>query len=379
MLSEHIYIHIPFCERVCIYCDFSVTTSRKYFSDYTASLNTEIKLSRLLRAPAIVKTVYFGGGTPSFLPNPMIESIVYSLKSNFTISPLAEWTIEVNPNHLSLDNALFLKKIGFNRISIGVQSFDNDLLRTLTRIHDADQAKNSVFFAREAGFFNINIDLIYALPRQSVEQWQADVEQIIAYRPEHVSLYALGIEEGTPLKRMVDKNRITIPEEEIFLDYYLYAERRLTEAGYEHYEISNFAQPGFRSLHNSAYWKRVPYLGLGSSAHSFDGIHRWWNHRRVDRYIESCLTQNTLPIEEKEFLTEKEILKEILLLGFRKSEGVSFSVVEPLLGKSFNEYFYDAMDSCKDYLIFRPDSLALNTQGWFLYNTICRKFMECIP
>lgn len=374
--QKGLYIHIPFCERLCIYCDFAVTTARKYVTGFTDSVISEITLYKNALGRLCFDTVYFGGGTPSFLPDHLLEKIVLTIKSDLDISPGAEWTIEVNPNHISPQKLRFYKNAGFNRLSIGAQSFLDKELKFLTRLHSAGQSESAFRDARAEGFNNINIDLIYGLPGQEAKDWQYNLDKLLSFGPEHVSLYALGVEEGTPLKRFVDKGKIAVPDDNQYLDFYLTAVKRLTAAGYEHYEISNFAKPGYRAVHNSHYWNRSPYLGLGPSAHSFDGTKRWWNHLSVDRYIAACLQERKRPLESEERLTQQDILNEMILLGFRIKEGVSVAEMEHLTGKPFYEYYSKAIASCREFLIIGADAVSLNTRGWFLYNAICREFMS---
>lgn len=344
--SISLYLHIPFCRHRCPYCDFvSYAGKEALIPDYLDALRREVELwgAALRRgsgqAPALdnqrtrVETIFFGGGTPSLLSSQQVGHILETSRNAFELADAVEISLEANPGTLSPESLLGLRQQGVNRLSLGVQSFDDDLLRAMGRLHDAAQARQAFHWARAAAFDNINLDLIYGLPGQTLAQWQADIEEALLLGPEHLSLYALGIEEGTPWGEAVAAGRLTPPDSDLAADMYLWAEDRLQLAGYNHYEISNWARPGRQCHHNLTYWQRCPYLGLGAGAHSFVEGWRFANSSDLERYIAAF--QGSLspppplqelagwgPVSQVETLSETDELAETLILGLRLETGV---------------------------------------------------------
>ena len=325
-----IYIHIPFCKSRCIYCDFYSTTRLQDREEYVRCIEQETAL----RAPAfaqqmankgdILKTVYFGGGTPSVLSERHIDDILCNIRSFFHHTKIEEITLEANPGDLSEDKLRGLKEAGINRLSMGVQSFQDALLHRLSRRHNGEEAIAAVRAARRAGFENISIDLMYGLPEQTMAQWQADVEQAIQLDVEHVSAYCLTYEEGTPLYRMLQDGAVSELDEDLCNQMQDYLEEALEKKGVNRYEISNYAKEGYRSKHNSSYWTGAPYLGLGAGAHSYDGAYcRQWNPDDIGAYM-AAIEKGELPFEN-EILSETDRYNEAVMLGLRTSEGLDLN------------------------------------------------------
>ena len=264
-----LYIHVPFCKTKCPYCDFNTYQGiESQMGSYLEAVTGEIRLWGRSLAHPQVRTVFFGGGTPSYLPNGDIAAILEAANDAFVIASDAEVTIEANPGDLNAEACRGLLRQGVNRLSIGVQSLDNGLLQLLGRRHSADGAIEAFQTARSAGFNNVNLDLMYGLPNQSLDQWEDTIARLAALSPEHISLYALTLEEGTPMRLWADQGKIPEPDPDLAADMYDMARRVLAESGYRHYEISNWAQPGQESRHNLIYWRNEPYLGVGPGAHS---------------------------------------------------------------------------------------------------------------
>ena len=320
-----LYVHIPFCERKCAYCDFYSLESMALKERFFGALEREIAL-----APASGEhstTLYFGGGTPSLLSGEELARIMRALAAQFPLAPDAEITLEANPGTVTVETLSAYRALGVNRLSIGVQSLAAEDLRFLGRIHDADQARASVAMARRAGFGNVSIDLIYSLPGQTVEAWDATLRSALALGPDHVSAYSLIVEEGTPLGRSVASGAVTPNAEEIEASLYEHTMAVMRSEGFEHYEVSNYARAGFRSRHNSAYWTGVEYIGFGPSAHSYTppggsnggarGAVRRANVAALGAYCEA-LGRGGLPVAMREELTSADAANEALFLGLRR-------------------------------------------------------------
>ena len=327
-----IYIHIPFCHRKCSYCAFysKVESGRLKVERYVDALLEEMA-SRRNEQTMPVRTVYFGGGTPSILEINELKRIVDGLRTCFDLHGVEEATLECNPEDLTPEYLDELRKLHFfNRLSVGVQSFDERLLRTINRRHSPQQAIASVRNAYDAGFENVTIDLIYGLPGQTMADWQATLAQATALPIKHISAYALTVEEGTILAAQIGQGKVTLPPESLQIEMYGALLEHLALAGFEQYEISNFSLPGYRSRHNSRYWDRTPYLGLGAAAHSFDGQRRRWNVADVERYC-------SLHSFEEEILDEKDAYNELLMLRLRTVEGINREKVPTAFVRRFDE------------------------------------------
>jgi oxygen-independent coproporphyrinogen-3 oxidase len=337
--SVSLYVHIPFCRSKCSYCDFnSYAGLESLIEPYVGALLAEMALWREATQPMSVTTVFLGGGTPSLLPLTEVERIMTALRQRFRLADDAEVSFEANPGTVDRPYLQGLRSLGVNRLSLGVQSLHDDELATLGRIHTAAQAREAFDTARQAGFDNVNLDLIYGLPRQTMTAWQDTVREAIALRPDHLSLYALTLEEGTPLADDVARGRLPPPDADLAADMYLWAEDALAATGYQHYEISNWALPGRPCRHNLAYWLNEPYLGLGAGAHSCFGGFRFANVKDPHRYVplmgESAQSDGRpaegLPpflaglhhIASAEQMTAARTMAETVVLGLRLVEGL---------------------------------------------------------
>jgi len=310
------YIHIPFCEHKCVYCDFYSIESLDPVERFLHSLHKEIDLFRSQYGTTGIETIFFGGGTPSLLEPAAIGSVLDHLARAFSITPGAEITLEANPGTVESRRLGGFRGVGVNRISFGIQSFFDDDLAFLTRIHSASEAQESVRIAQKLGFSNISLDLIFALPGQTESRWEQNLRTAVDLSPQHISAYSLIVEEGTPLARMVRSKLVSPAPVEHEASMYEFTMDFLHHAGYEHYEVSNYARPGFRSVHNGNYWNHTPYFGFGPSAHSFDTRRRSWNIANIRQYCE-MLERDVLPVAGQEILTAEERCDEAVMLGLR--------------------------------------------------------------
>lgn len=324
-----IYIHIPFCKSRCAYCDFFSTTLLSRREAYVDALCKEAKrrlatLNSNLSTPNPITTIYFGGGTPSLLSAEQVARVLQTIDA----PQATEVTLEANPGDLSPDYLRAIREAGVNRLSIGIQSFDDEVLRLIGRRHTAAEAKAAVKAAQAEGFDNISIDLIYGIPSQrsprnsQLSAWEVQIEQALQLGVQHISTYCLSYEEGTRMTRMLEQGEITEVDEDTENAMYDLLVARLTAAGFEHYEVSNFALPGYRSRHNSSYWNRTPYLGLGAGAHSYDGARtRSWNPDDLEAYIRA--QENGEDATTCETLTDTDLYNERIMLGLRTAEGIA--------------------------------------------------------
>lgn len=327
-----IYIHIPFCKQACYYCNFHFSTSLDLKEEMIAALVKEIDLTTLLYKlvendeKETTETVYFGGGTPSLLTAADIESLLTSVKNNYPISKDPEITIEANPDDVSLQKLKAWKEAGINRLSIGIQSFKDKDLEWMNRAHNTTQALDCILLTQKAGFDNFSADLIYGTPGLSDEEWKMNVDQLIHLDVPHIACYALTVEPNTALKKMIFLKKKAEIDTDQQARQFLLLMKWMRDAGYEHYEISNFAKPGFRSRHNSSYWQGKKYIGIGPSAHSYDGIARKWNVANNALYIQS-IKKNVIPFEEEK-LTSVQQLNEYIMTSLRTIEGLNLEAVE---------------------------------------------------
>jgi oxygen-independent coproporphyrinogen-3 oxidase len=320
-----LYIHIPFCKTKCPYCDFYSVTDETLISAYLAALDAEARLYRD-QFPAF-DSLFLGGGTPSLLTGPQLDALLVGLRRHFVFAPESEITLEANPDDLTTDKLTLFKDLGINRLSLGVQSFDEAELRFLGRRHTARQTEAAVKLIRAAGFINLGLDLMYGLPGQSLDAWLKTLKKALSFAPEHLSCYQLTVADETPLARRVARGEISLPDEETQREFFLLTANFLTARGYLHYEVANFAQEEkYVCRHNVKYWTRTPYLGLGPAAHSFLAGRRWWNFASVGRYCAS-LNAGQSPVAGQESLTPEQIRLETLSLGFRTREGVSLETI----------------------------------------------------
>lgn len=316
-----IYIHIPFCKQACHYCNFHFATSLLKKDALVGALQQEIILSATT-ASRVLHTVYFGGGTPSILPIEDIAAILKTITTIYTIDSDAEITLEANPDDITIEKLAGWKEIGINRLSIGIQSFFEEDLQWMNRTHNAEQAKKALELALQY-FDNITIDLIYGTPGLTDAKWKYNVEAAIGYGIPHLSCYALTVEPKTPLEKLIRQHKKDDVNPDMQADQFLLLMDWLDAAGYEHYEISNFAKPGCRSRHNSSYWQGKPYIGIGPSAHSFDGKERRWNVANNQKYIDA-IQRGELPFEKEE-LSPIQKLNEYIMIALRTCEGLDLS------------------------------------------------------
>jgi oxygen-independent coproporphyrinogen III oxidase len=327
-----IYIHIPFCRKACHYCNFHFSTSLTLKNDFVTALLKEIDLQQSFLGQATIDTVYFGGGTPSLLPIEDLNAIMNKIRSKFSVNTMAEVTLEANPDDISSKIITEWKGTGINRLSIGVQSFFDEDLKWMNRAHDASQARRCILAAQENGITNLSIDLIYGTPTLTDENWESNLEQAIKLNIPHLSCYALTVEPKTALHAMIAKHRVKDINQDDQARQFMMLLDRMEAAGYENYEISNFALPGMRSKHNSSYWKGVPYLGLGPSAHSYNHGSRQWNVSNNAIYIQS-LANGTVPFEH-EVLTVSQQLNEYIMTASRTVEGIDLNFVREKYGET---------------------------------------------
>jgi oxygen-independent coproporphyrinogen-3 oxidase len=320
MTRPGLYIHVPFCEKKCAYCNFYSVTSLNDIPEYVNAVLKELSLYN--RDFSYFDTIYFGGGTPSLLSAAALSDVLIHVRKTFTIAADAEITAEINPGDADLQFLVSLRKMGVNRLNIGIQSFDEDILRFLDRRHTREQAIHSIEQARAAGFDNIGLDFMYGIPDQSLLSWKGDLSQALSFHPEHLSCYQLSLESDTPLGRRHQNNEFALPGEDEQAELFMLTSDILTGAGYLHYEVSNFSRDDrFKSRHNQKYWRHVPYLGIGPAAHSFSGQRRWWNHRSVKQYLLD-LREDRRPLEASETLTLSQQRLEASFLGLRTGEGI---------------------------------------------------------
>lgn len=329
-----IYIHIPFCKQACHYCNFHFSTSIKLKNEFLTALLNEIHLQKSYLKGQTINSIYFGGGTPSLLSVEESKSILAALNQNFNIDSEAEITLEANPDDIDEPILLGWKNIGINRLSIGVQSFQEKELRWMNRAHHAEQARNSIQLALKY-FDNLTIDLIYGVPGLLDQEWEENVQQVIQLGIPHLSCYALTVEPKTALEKMINQRKTNNVNSEDQARQFLQLVDWMENSGYEHYEISNFALPGQRSLHNSSYWKGDHYLGLGPSAHSFNGYSRQWNVSNNALYIQS-LEKNLVPFEKEE-LTKTQQHNEYVMTSLRTIEGIDLDWLVEKFGVSAKE------------------------------------------
>ncbi|WP_132052725.1 radical SAM family heme chaperone HemW [Pseudocnuella soli] len=330
-----IYLHIPFCRQACAYCNFHFTTSLRYKTPMVAALAKEAVIQKPYLQGESLATIYFGGGTPSLLEGDEILFLLQTIREQYTVLPDAEITLEANPDDITAAKLDAWKSAGINRLSMGVQSFREPDLRWMNRAHNATQALDSIRMAQAAGLYNISIDLIYGTPGLDDAAWKANVDQALTLNIPHLSCYALTVEEKTPLHKQIERKQKVDVDNEQQAHQFLLLMQWLKAAGYEHYEVSNFALPGWRSRHNSSYWRGEKYLGLGPSAHSFNGTSRQWNVANNNVYIQS-LEGGTVPFEI-EVLTPEQQLNEHLMISLRTAEGLNLDVVASRWGQSAAE------------------------------------------
>lgn len=365
-----IYIHIPFCKTRCIYCDFYSTTRSEMKERYILALCRELEMRQDYLQNEPVETIYFGGGTPSQLSAVDFERIFATIDRLFGREHCREITLEANPDDLTPEYLHSLSHLPFNRISMGIQTFNDTTLKLLKRRHTALQAIQAVAACRQAGFQNISIDLIYGLPGETLERWKDDLQQAIALDVEHISAYHLIYEEGTPLYIMCKNHQVEEVDEESSVDFFSLLIDQLTKAGYEQYEISNFCRPGKLSQHNTSYWQGTKYLGCGPSAHSFDGDSREWNSSSIDAYIEGI--NQGMRVFETEQQDETTRYNEFILTSLRTVWGISLNQLQSTFNDKLYHYCLRIADKHlqSGTLELRNNALCLSRKGIFVSDGI---------
>ena len=364
-----IYIHIPFCKQACHYCDFHFSISLKKKDEMILALAKEIEIRKSEFQDEVVETIYFGGGTPSRLQIADLRLQIDSIYQNYMVTENPEITLEANPDDLSIDYLIELSKIGVNRLSIGIQSFFEDDLKMMNRAHNSAEAKKCLEEATKY-FDNISIDLIYGIPGMSNEKWIQNIEMALAYKVPHISSYALTVEPKTALHSFIQKQLIPQPDEEVAQEHFQILVEKLTENDFIHYELSNFGKENYFSKNNSSYWLGKKYIGIGPSAHSYDGQKRGWNVSNNSVYMKSIL-ENKLPMET-EILSKTDRYNEYIMTGLRTMWGVSLERIEKEFGKTYLDYLNrQAARYIEDHLLFIDDDILRTTQkGKFLSDGI---------
>lgn len=370
-----IYLHIPFCKTRCIYCDFYSTTHSELKTRYVQALCNELKMRKGYLKGEKIETVYFGGGTPSQLGREEFLLIFDAMQEQYGLDDCREITLEANPDDLSAEYLKMLAGLPFNRISMGVQTFDDATLGLLKRRHNASQAIEAVKKCREAGFNDISIDLIYGLPGETTERWERDLQQAIGLNVEHISAYHLTYEEGTPIYTMLQKRQLQEVDEEASVRFFSMLIDQLKTAGYEHYEISNFCRPGMHSHHNTSYWKGIPYMGCGPSAHSFDGNTREWNIASINEYMEG-IEQGTR-VFETETRDKTTAYNEFIITSVRTMWGIPLQKLEQTYGQELLQYCCKMADSFlkSGKLMEENGYLRLTREGIFISDSIMRDLL----
>lgn len=379
MKNLGIYIHIPFCKKKCDYCDFiSFSGVEEKAENYTKALIQDIKNSSMTAKDFEVDTIYFGGGTPSYIESNFVVEILNTIRENYNVLENAEITLEINPGTVNKDKLLAYKEAGINRLSIGLQSTHDRLLNLVGRIHNYNEFLETYKLAREIGFNNINVDLMLALPTQTLDEIVSSVREIISLKPEHISLYSLILEEGTTLYQKVENKELELTDEKLERLMYWRTKQLLEQAGYKHYEISNFAKENFKSKHNLNCWNQNEYLGFGVASHSYLGNKRFSRITNIDEYIKNINEEKfdkNIIIEETQDRESKA--KEYMMLGFRKLDGISISEFERKF--EINPLFYFRFEISKleeeDLIEVDLDNIKLTRKGLDLANIVFEEFV----
>lgn len=374
-----LYLHLPFCISKCPYCDFNSYQLKEdnQISSYISALYQEITTYSKKLKKSNIKTIYLGGGTPTILSGVQIYNILEFCKSKFTIDKDAEITIEANPGTLDGEKIKLLIESGINRLSLGAQSFNNLFLKKLGRIHNTQDIIDSYYLARKEGFNNINIDIMFALPDQTTEDLQITLKKAISLKPDHLSLYNLTIKPGTEYYKKYKKGKLKLPNEDEDYDMYNWAIKFLEESGFEHYEISNFARPYKRSMHNLIYWQNKPYLGIGAGAYSFIKGYRYMNYESPARYVKEMMS-GKLPVDNGEKLSLRKRMIETIILGLRTKDGVGYIKFKARFGVNLNDIFSEQVIKSVNLGLLQKDDyrIKLTKKGIFLANTVFREFVD---
>ncbi len=383
LTTASLYLHIPFCHTRCHYCDFNTYAGILPLREpYVRALLTEIELAGKLAqytngTRRRSRTIFFGGGTPSLLTVEQIKRLLSACHEAFAVDVEAEITLEANPGTLNLEQLTGLHIAGVNRLSLGSQSFDADLLHTLGRIHTPMEIEQALHNARLAGFRSINLDFMFGLPGQTMQHWKSTLDRALALHPEHFSLYSLIIEEGTPFHTWVQEGRINPGDEDLCADMYEYADARLQAEGYKNYEISNWALPGHQSRHNLTYWQNLPYIGIGAGAHSYFGGRRFSNVLDPEEYIR-LLKRRQRPEAEVEYIDRRQEMSETAFLGLRTAQGLHLPTFEERFAESFTQFAGTRLHIVEEagLLEHEQERIRLSKRGRLLGNEV---FLRLLP
>ncbi len=364
MLTAGIYIHTPFCRVKCMYCDFYSVADKDFeMPSFFDALLKEIELCETDTNNWTIDTIFIGGGTPSLTDPRHIEKLIRTLESKFDLSNVTEFTMEANPGEAPAERLKAFYDLGVNRLSMGVQSLEPDLLQFLTRIHGPEAVFKTFDGARKAGFDNINCDLIFNIPGQTMDIWKRDLQTIIDLNPEHLSCYSLTVEEGTQLYQYVNRGKVTMPSDDQSADLYLWTQSIMAKNGYEQYEISNWSKPENECRHNLHYWEIDPYLAFGPSAHGFDGKIRFSNIRNLDGYIKN-LCDGKSPRQDHYELSDKDRTNEMIGFGLRINNGVNLNQIPESFREAVNQSIIDNHSKWDGYLVIEDDRIKLTSAGF---------------
>ncbi len=370
-----LYIHIPFCDHKCIYCDFYSITNYTNESNYLTAILKEINYyGNLYSKERKVISVFFGGGTPSFMTPDYIGVILNEIRKKFSFNDNIEITLETNPGTVDKEKLKQFRDVGINRLSVGIQSFIEEELKFLTRIHDAETARRTIKEAQIAGFKNINLDLIFNLPKQSKENWLYNLEEAMKLPITHISAYSLILEKGTILNKMVLDGKVELQDEDYDAELYEITIKFLEEKGYKQYEVSNFALPGFQCVHNNAYWRSKDYIGFGTSAHSYVDNNRWWNYSSLNLYIDA-INKKGIGSAGSELISREQQLEEFIMLSLRSS-GINLTELENRFGGEWikkNNILINQLVN-KNYLTKSTDLIKLTPTGYAICDEILKNF-----
>ncbi len=372
-----LYIHVPFCKKVCSYCDFYKTTATSLIPEYLTALSTEMADNASYLDGDVLDTIYIGGGTPSLIQVTELEELFIHISENFNLAPDCEITLEANPDDLSSPYLGDIRRITpVNRLSVGIQSFNDGDLKLLNRRHSSRQAIQSIEDAKHAGFDNITIDLIYGLPDMDLSGWRSNLETAFLLDVQHLSAYHLTIEPNTAIARMASRGLIHLPGEGDSSEQFLLLNKLAGEHGFQHYEISNLAKNGYLSRHNSNYWKQKKYLGLGPSAHSFNLVSRRWNVSHIRKYIDAVSTGS--PYSESETLDSKTRFNEYLMLSLRTDRGISINHIDREFGQQVARSLAEKirLTASAEWIMQQDDCIRLTASGWMVSDFIVSRLME---
>ena len=375
MPSAGLYIHIPFCNIKCIYCDFySIVDQESTIPDFFKALFKEIQSINTDTSKWNIDTIFIGGGTPSLINPDLISKLIDQLSKKFNLSNIKEFSLEANPGEAKFEYLKGYRDLGINRLSIGVQSLDPMLLKFLTRLHNPEDVFHTFENARKAGFDNINCDLIFNIPNQSMSIWKRDLQTIIDLNPDHISCYSLTVEKNTQLFQYINNGKVQMPSEDKSIDYYKWAQYKLAEQGFHQYEISNWEKPGKECRHNMHYWEIDPYLSFGPSAHSFDGNIRYSNIRNLNQYIKS-INNGDDPRDFIEEFSDKNFTNELIGFGLRIANGINLDRIPNSFSSLVNNSIKINQKKWGEHFIFEKNKLKLSKEGFAFSDAIAIDLM----